>query len=647
MAIQLPYTGVTTTETIPAPYTNGLAAIDLNLKEDKANKGIANGYAPLDGGALLPTVNLPSHTHTIANVTGLQTAIDGKQASGSYAPSTGIAPSAITGTAVVTADSRLSDPRTPTSHVHGNITNAGAVGATANLPLITTTSGVVTAGSFGTSANTFVQGNDSRIVNIAGGSINTSNGGGSINVSGGVNYPNPEEIDSGNGLGATGGSIDLRGGNGGQDGSSGVGGSIQMKGASGADGMGGAGGSILMNGSIHDGYSGSINLSATPNASGGSINLSAGASGQYYSGAGGSIQSIGGVTIDDGSGPVSGGNGGSLNMSASGASAGGSIDTSGGVSGIYDSGGDGGSINLSGGDEDGSDGADGGSISLAGGTDNCNAGSIISNGGIGTGAMGGTLNMSGGVDSDGGSINTSAGSEEYGDGGSINTSGFNGEAGGSINTSAGAYGAGGSINISSGGGSINLYSEYGGSFGGNITSIGVDSYSGGSLLMSGGTAGAGGSINTAGGNEGAGGSINTSNGGGSINTQGVGSIGLGVSGTRTTLNGSATADRTATLPNITGTLPIALISASTALNFGSIGTGGFLDSTITLTGAATTDVVFVTCLNTSGRGATDGKLIFESFVSATNTITVRAHNPTSASIDPASYDFNVCIIKTS
>ena len=60
-------------------------------------------------------------------------------------------------------DSRLSDARTPTSHTHGNITNAGAIGATANLPVITTTSGVLTTGSFGTAANTFCQGNDSRL----------------------------------------------------------------------------------------------------------------------------------------------------------------------------------------------------------------------------------------------------------------------------------------------------------------------------------------------------------------------------------------------------------------------------------------------------------------------------------------------------
>lgn len=81
-------------------------------------------------------------------------------------------------------DSRLSDARTPkshthtkseisdfptsmtpTSHVHGNITNAGTIGSTANLPIITTTSGKLTTGSFGTAANTFCQGNDSRLSN--------------------------------------------------------------------------------------------------------------------------------------------------------------------------------------------------------------------------------------------------------------------------------------------------------------------------------------------------------------------------------------------------------------------------------------------------------------------------------------------------
>lgn len=60
-------------------------------------------------------------------------------------------------------DGRLSDSRTPTSHYHGNLTNDGKIGSTANLPLITTTGGAVTVGSFGTAANTFCQGNDARL----------------------------------------------------------------------------------------------------------------------------------------------------------------------------------------------------------------------------------------------------------------------------------------------------------------------------------------------------------------------------------------------------------------------------------------------------------------------------------------------------
>ena len=51
------------------------------------------------------------------------------------------------------------------SHTHGNISNDGKVGSAANLPLITGENGVVTTGSFGTAANTFCQGNDSRLSN--------------------------------------------------------------------------------------------------------------------------------------------------------------------------------------------------------------------------------------------------------------------------------------------------------------------------------------------------------------------------------------------------------------------------------------------------------------------------------------------------
>jgi hypothetical protein len=66
---------------------------------------------------------------------------------------------------VLTTDSRLSDARTPASHVHGNLTNAGAIGTTASLPLITTTGGVLTTGAFGTAAGSFCEGSDSRLSN--------------------------------------------------------------------------------------------------------------------------------------------------------------------------------------------------------------------------------------------------------------------------------------------------------------------------------------------------------------------------------------------------------------------------------------------------------------------------------------------------
>lgn len=52
---------------------------------------------------------------------------------------------------------------TPSSHTHGNISNDGKIGSTANLPIITGTNGVLQAGSFGNSANTFCEGNDSRL----------------------------------------------------------------------------------------------------------------------------------------------------------------------------------------------------------------------------------------------------------------------------------------------------------------------------------------------------------------------------------------------------------------------------------------------------------------------------------------------------
>jgi hypothetical protein len=47
-------------------------------------------------------------------------------------------------------------------HIHGNISNGGAIGSTSGLPVRTGTSGVLEAGSFGTTSGTFAAGNDAR-----------------------------------------------------------------------------------------------------------------------------------------------------------------------------------------------------------------------------------------------------------------------------------------------------------------------------------------------------------------------------------------------------------------------------------------------------------------------------------------------------
>jgi hypothetical protein len=86
-----------------------------------------NGVSFNGSANIIVTATPDAHTHDdrYYTETEMNTLLAGKQASGSYAPATGIAPSAITGTAVITTDSRLSDARTPTTHTHdaSNITS--------------------------------------------------------------------------------------------------------------------------------------------------------------------------------------------------------------------------------------------------------------------------------------------------------------------------------------------------------------------------------------------------------------------------------------------------------------------------------------------------------------------------------------------
>lgn len=166
--------------------------------------------------------------------------------------------------------------------------------------------------------------------------------------------------------------------------------------------------------------------------------------------------------------------------------------------------------------------------------------------------------------------------------------GSNGLAGGSVLVSAGTSGnlvggAGGTLDLRggpdgggsggqiliSGGGGTGLASQFPAGNGGSINlSGGSSNYStgggaGGQILMTGGNGGTdsggnAGTLNLSGGYENLqnGGSIDLSDGGGSINLRGTGSIEFGLNGIRTTLSGTATDNRSISLPNASGILAL-------------------------------------------------------------------------------------------
>jgi hypothetical protein len=199
-------------------------------------------------------------------------------------------------------------------------------------------------------------------------------------------------------------------------------------------------------------------------------------------------------------------------------------------------GGNGGSLNLQGGTRvESLNGGNSGTINLQGGSGadaggaGANGGSITSNGATGvSAATGGSLNMSGG--------NNGNGTIGF-RGGNITTTGTATSAGGDINTSGG-----GSINTSGGGG-------------GSIRLDGSDPILPSGSIDTRALSERGGNIETWGNNS-AGGSISTYDGGGSINTRGKGSIEFGTTGQRTTLTGTATANRAISLPDASGTIAL-------------------------------------------------------------------------------------------
>jgi len=149
--------------TIPTLYTDSLArtACVATTITNGVTTSAPNQDAVFDA---LAGKSDTGHSHTndhvaatVADSTSIDMSITGQQISAAAIFGT------TSGTVCQGNDGRLSDARTPASHAHGNITNAGLVGSTANIPLITGTGGVVQAGSFGTAAATFCVGNDARL----------------------------------------------------------------------------------------------------------------------------------------------------------------------------------------------------------------------------------------------------------------------------------------------------------------------------------------------------------------------------------------------------------------------------------------------------------------------------------------------------
>jgi hypothetical protein len=90
----------------------------------------------------------------------------------------------------------------------------------------------------------------------------------------------------------------------------------------------------------------------------------------------------------------------------------------------------------------------------------------------------------------------------------------------------------------------------------------------------------------------------------------------------------------------TGARLTSVLTNSAALDFASIAAAASEDLTITVTGAAVNDEVALGLPATPAAG-----LVFNAFVSAANTVTIRASNITAAAVDAASATYAVSVFK--
>ena len=82
-----------------------------------------------------------------------------------------------------------------------------------------------------------------------------------------------------------------------------------------------------------------------------------------------------------------------------------------------------------------------------------------------------------------------------------------------------------------------------------------------------------------------------------------------------------------------------VLTASASLNFPSISAASQADLTITVPGAATGDEVIMSLPASPAAG-----IVFNAFVSAANTVTIRASNITALAVDPAAASYGVIVI---